>query len=220
MKFNRLSLITFLVGLLVGAAIFWGILSFIIPSIVKSKGATLSVSETDNLPLIQSSFTVAKAIYDGDYEELSGFVNPDGSLLVVPYSYVDASETSENQSFTQSQVKDFGSDKKPYLWGTNPNEQPISLTPSDFFKQFLMTQTRDFTFAYNIGVNRVIKNRESALENVEEVFPSPKWKYVDLSFPNSNSEAVDWISLKLVFEVHGTDKLYLSAIIHSAEAQQ
>ncbi len=220
LRINRVMVVTFLAGLLVGAALFWSLFFLLGIKVPVPWGSPPStkVSGENGLQAslaeyYDSAILVASAIYGRDYTALAGWLDPSEGLYIVPFSTVDF---NKNLKFSQSQVKAFGEDKTTYLWGVNPDTgQPIEMVPESFFDTFL--RIRDFSTAEIVGNNRVVRTG-NAVENVTEAFSDAY--FVDLYFSSSDPQTADWASLKLVFRPDSSGERKLIAIIHSVNTLQ
>ena len=205
---GRMALI--LAGAVLGAGICLGTFFFFLRGPFSGGG---SARPDDTLSQIEMSLLVSAALYEGNYTALSAWVSPEKGLTVVPFSTVDP---AASVTFTAAEVRDIPSNKQNYIFGVSPiDDLPIDMVPAEFFQEYM--QTRDFSAAPVIGVNRVIKVGNAA-ENIAEAYPD--CVFVDLYYPPGDPlEGVDWISMKLVLEP--IDGIYvLTALVRSVYTQQ
>jgi hypothetical protein len=164
-----------------------------------------STATTDTM--IDIAMEAASYIKAGDWASLGSMVHPTYGVYFSPSATVNL---KNNQCFTADQITSFGSDSNTYVWGTDTNGQPIELTPSDYFKQYVYNS--DYLNAQVVSVNYTARTGNS-LENVSDTFPNAQ--YVDLCFPGTaESEYRDWSILRLVFEEY-EGAFRLTAVIHS-----
>lgn len=155
------------------------------------------------------AFEIAGYIKEGDYNRLSEVVHPEYGVVFSPYATISL---SSNKVFTATQVKGFAGDTNKYVWGKyDGSGNPIELTPTDYFKNFVFD--KDYTHATRIGVDSIV-NTGNSLENIKEVFPTAR--FVDFHIPGTDPEfgGLDWSSLRLGFEEYN-GQLRLTLILHS-----
>jgi hypothetical protein len=166
-------------------------------------------AQATSAELTAYAFEIVGYIKEGDYEKLSEVVHPEYGVVFSPYATINL---SSNKVFTATQVKGFAKDTTKYVWGKyDGSGNPIELTPSDYFKDFVFD--RDYTLAAHIGVDTIV-NTGNSLENIKEVFPTAR--FVDFHIPGTDPEygGLDWSSLRLAFEEYN-GRLRLTLILHS-----
>ncbi len=155
------------------------------------------------------AFKVLEYIKNNDFRSLAAVVHPEYGVLFSPYATI---APSVNQNFTVSRVEGLAEDTNTYVWGKyDGNDNPIELTPSDYFKTFVFDE--DYTQADKIGVDAIIQSG-NALENITEVFPSTRFVDFHVAGTDADAEGLDWSSLRLGFEEYD-GQLMLTVILHS-----
>ena len=203
-------------GLVIGAAVTVAVFYFGGDSLYSKLSDTNLNDEQETIGLSASNaeltsfaFEVLGYIKAGDYEALSDAVHPDYGVVFSPYATISL---SSNKCFTAKQVAGFLNDGNSYVWGKyDGSDDPIELTPAQYFGEFVFD--RDFTQTPEIGIDTIIMSGNS-LENFTEVFPDAR--FVDFHFPASDTEteSLDWASLRLGFEEYD-GQLKLTVVVHS-----
>jgi len=154
-----------------------------------------AVSEDpENAELTMLAYTVLEYIKEDDFVSLSRTVHPIYGVVLSPYATINL---STNQRFSVDEVTTLNTNTHIYMWGVfNGSGEPITLTPSEYFKKFV--PAAEHINAPVIGINRIIRSG-NALENMIDVFPNVK--FVDFHIPGGDSaEEFAWSSLRLGFE--------------------
>ena len=176
----------------------------------KSGGAESALpADAANDALISYASRILRYFKESDYEALSKVIHPEYGVVFSPYATITL---ATDKCFTASQIAAFAHDDNKYVWGKfDGSGKPIELTPPEYFKAFVFN--KDYTLAPEIGVDAIIKSGNS-LENIREVFPDVR--YVDFHMPGTDSESdgLDWSSLRLGFEAY-RGELMLTVIVHS-----
>ncbi len=162
-----------------------------------------------NAELTAYAFSILNYIKSEDYEALSKVVHPEYGVVFSPYATISL---SSNKCFTATQIAGFANDDTQYVWGKyDGSDNPIELTPAEYFKEFVFD--KDFTQTPEIGIDTIIKSGNS-LENITDVFPDVR--FVDFHFPaaDSESDGLDWTSLRFGFEEYN-GSLKLTVVVHS-----
>ena len=175
----------------------------------KNNDHTTLDQPASNADLTAYAFEILGYIKQGDYDALAGVVHPEYGVVFSPYATINL---ASNKCFFAKQIVGFDSDDNHYVWGKyDGSDNPIELTPAEYFQEFVFD--KDFTQASEIGVDTIIKTG-NALENFKEAFPDAR--FVDFHIPASDSdtESLDWTSLRLGFEEYD-GQLKLTVVIHS-----
>ena len=157
----------------------------------------------------QISSKLIDAISDKDMETISKFVHPTKGLRFTPYTSVSL---KDDIVFNKVEVEEFFNNKNVYLWGYYDGiGDEILLTPGEYYEEFIYT--KDFKNIEDVGYNEVLSGG-NAVENQFEVYENPI--IVEYYFPGLFPEdgAMDWESLRLVFEQYGNE-WKLVGIIHN-----
>lgn len=163
----------------------------------------------DNTLLLDAGDRVLEALKERDYAGLAELVHPDLGVRFTPYSTVDP---DSDLTLTAQQVRQAGSDKNKYTWGTiHGSGAPIRLTIGQYLDDYVFNE--DYTTAPLIGADYVIASG-NALENVDDAYPDGR--FVEYYFPGVEPqyEGIDWCALKLVFQDY-QGGYRLVGVIHS-----
>ncbi len=207
MKRNRLiSVLCLILGIVIGAGaiIIYDAAHFSHPSAVYENTAS-QLPEREGL--VSLAYDAAGYIKSGDFQALSEMVHPDFGVYVSPSATLNI---STNRWFSQAAFARLAGNRDSLVWGLEgSSEKEIEYTAEDFFA--LVLYDRDYTNAPVISIDRIARSG-NALENVQEVFNGAH--FVDLYFPPSAADGIDWSILRLVFE-YSDKEPKLVAIMHS-----
>ena len=171
---------------------------------VTAQEAPQPLDTGDNFTLLSSASYVVQALQTRDYSAVAALVHPELGVTLTPYSTVDP---DADVTLTQAQVRSLAQDDTVYTWGVQDGSgAPISLTPLQYFEQFVFDA--DYTKASLIGIDQIMLSG-NALENLTEAYPG--CRFVDFSIPGQ--DGMDWSSLKLVFQA-GDTSWYLVGVVH------
>ena len=211
-----ISLLLIVIGLAIGASAIFAVFYFGGDDIyikligTQTKDGQEKVGLTaSNAELTSYAFEILGYIKTEDYEALSEVVHPEYGVVFSPYATISL---NSNKCFTAKEVAGFLKDDNNYVWGKyDGSDDPIELTPSAYFKEFVFD--KDFTQTPEIGIDTIIMSGNS-LENFAEVFPDAR--FVEFHFPASDTQpdTLDWTSLRLGFEEYD-GQLMLTVIVHS-----
>ncbi len=160
----------------------------------------------DNLSLLEAACAVNRALKERDWNALAALASPSRGVTFTPYSTVDF-ET--DLTFTPAQLRDLEQDGTVYAWGfVDGRGSLIEMTIPQYLERYVYHT--DYSKAPQMGIDQVLMTG-NALENVVEAYPG--CRFVDFSFPASAEDAMDWCSLKLVFEP-GESGWLLVGVVH------
>ncbi len=158
----------------------------------------ISVSETAQI--------ILQLLKNKDMKTLSTHVHPEHGLLFSPYVYVNSEEAIKLQS---SEVESFFESQEKYVWGVRDGSgEPIELTPSEYYEEFIYTH--DFHTVDPI-IDEV-HQRGNMINNIKEVFPESTVVEFHVEGTEKYS-GMDWGSLNLVFQEDSNGVFYLVAIV-------
>ncbi len=160
----------------------------------------------DNLSLLEAACAVNRALRERDWNALAALASPSRGVTFTPYSTVDF-ET--DLTFTPEQLRNLEQDSTVYAWGfVDGRGNLIEMTIPQYLERYVYHT--DYSKAPQVGIDQVLITG-NALENVVEAYPG--CRFVDFSYPASAEDAMDWCSLKLVFEP-GESGWLLAGVVH------
>ncbi|MBE4910544.1 hypothetical protein IMZ08_21125 [Bacillus luteolus] len=163
-------------------------------------------SDDEPISVSETAQTILQLLKNKDMKTLSTHVHPDHGLLFSPYVYVYPEEAIKLKA---AEVEGFFEDQEKYVWGVRDGSgEPIELTPSEYYEEFI------YTHDYHTvdPIIDEVHQRGNALNNIKEVFPEA----TVLEFHVEGTEkysGMDWGSLNLVFQEDSNGVFYLVAIV-------
>jgi hypothetical protein len=200
-----ISVLCLILGIVIGAGaiIIYDAANYSHPSAVYESDSQLS----DREKLVSLAYDAAGYIKSGDFQALSELIHPEYGVYLSPSATLNL---SSNRWFSQKELARLGGSREDLVWGLEgSSEKEIEYTAAEFFSFVLYS--RDYLNAPVISIDRVARSG-NALENTQEVFPGAH--FIDLYFPPSSADGIDWSILRLVFEDYGKEPR-LAAIVHS-----
>lgn len=161
--------------------------------------------KNDRQEIEQKADTLLRALKAKDMQTVAQLASIKG-VTFSPYAYV----SSDDITFTQSQLVRFFTDTKKYAWGSyDGSGLPIELTPTEYFGKFVY----DHDFASQNDKRFDATNSQgNTLSTIAEVYPAShvvRYHYTPTASENENA----WADLWLVFEKEN-DEWKLRAIVH------
>lgn len=151
--------------------------------------------------------TILQLLKNKDMKTLSTHVHPEHGLLFSPYVYVYPEDAIKLEA---SELKSFFEDQKKYVWGVRDGSgEPIELTPSEYFEEFVYTHD----YHTSDPIIDEVHQRGNAINNIKEVFPEATVVEFHVEGTDKYS-GMDWGSLNLVFQQDENGVFYLVAIVH------
>lgn len=203
-------MLTVLAGVIAGVVIASVVYAATGWSLIKRKDENASTPADSNRAALASlAYSILGKIKDGDFAALSQAAHPEYGVVFSPHATINL---VTNKCFTAEQIAAFGTDTQLYVWGVYTTGEPIELTPTGYFAQFVTD--KDYSNAAVVGINHIVRSGD-ALDNIAEVFPDAL--FIDFCFPGSeNGAGADdgWRSLRLGFEEY-EGALRLTVILHS-----
>ena len=129
----------------------------------------------------------------GEYETLSGFVDPDRGLVIA----IHASITDDSPVLTPAEVAAAATDRTERLWGHTDGEgAPVTSTIAERFAAIAgntgLTSTDAIGFDIRLGMG-------NSIDNIAEVFPGAS--VVEYHFEGTSLYGdFDWSSVRFVFD--------------------
>jgi hypothetical protein len=168
------------------------------PTGAAAAAGRLSPAEAKKI-IAARSLEVLRAIKQRDMRRLSSFVHPEKGLRFSPYVYVQ----SGDRVLTRGQVGNLLRNNRRYLWGEeDATGNPMRLTARQFFNKFIYD--KDFLRAKQVNYNTQT-GRGNTVNNILDFYPRAITVEYYLPGTNPRFGGMDWGSLWLVFEQHGTE---------------
>lgn len=157
--------------------------------------------------VMKASKQAVLALKNKNFATLAALAHPTKGVRFSAYGYIDK---EADLVFKRAQVSGLWANRKIYNWGDyDGTGDPIKMRFSKYYAAFIYD--RDFARAPYVGYNKVT-GRGNTIVNIFEAYP--RGKFVEYHFPDrSDGGAMDWNSLRLVFEKSGS-KWYLVGISH------
>lgn len=151
---------------------------------------------------------LVELIKEKDWITLSTFIDPVEGVRFTPYGYINP---AEDRVFTSSEIRGIEGDQTVYQWGYfDGSGEPINLTFSDYYNQFVFDQ--DYLNAEKISINERLGHGNS-IDNSKVVYPGATVIEFYFSGFDQQYNGMDWKSLRLVLQ-QKDNKWLLIGIIH------
>ncbi|MGB0839798.1 MAG: hypothetical protein ACPGXL_06640 [Chitinophagales bacterium] len=161
--------------------------------------------------LTELSAKVVESLHNRDIIRVANFVHPDKGVLFVPSLSVD---TDIDLNLKAGEIKKALSvnKEKVYEWGEMIEEEPILLTFSDYYQQYIYN--KPYRNATKVNYNKVEANGAQR-SNVKDVFPKAVVIEYFKAGDNPDFGGLDWGSLVTVFEfLPAQNQWFLVGLLH------
>ena len=146
-----------------------------------------------------------------DGSALAPLVHPDKGVRFSPYAFV---HSDSDVVIPAATVAGLFADTTRRLWGhADGTGDPLRMAFADYYKRFVYDL--DFGAAPTVRVNGEPIRPGNAPSNLKTAYPGARW--VEFHYPQIDQryEGMDWRSLWLVFEPHGSE-WRLTGVVHGS----
>ena len=161
--------------------------------------------------LLEKAAVVLDLLEAADFKSLSRHVNPSKGLNFSPYSKDLAELFIIN--FSQKDVSNFKNDNKQYIWGHyDGSGLPISMTPTEYYKQFIY----DINYKAQAEKRIIYSSQLKIMDEYRALYKIyPNSILIQYHFKGTEETGLkDFKDLILIFtEIQ--NKLYLEGLAHS-----